>query len=182
MVGPFIFFRSSGTDAIRARVWDRREAAPSHCACHGDLPFLRFTGAPRQPRLGARNPSRRCELDDGWTRHCAFGANSAGGARGRRACSRHSELGGVARRAGGWRTNLRALPRGDSADARGRRHRSDHHCRRGLWTALSGRHSVADTLCPRANRSRRNTRSGRQTAASARCTWCRANSPLAISQ
>ena len=66
--------RSHGAGALRARRGARRAAASAHRAGDGDVSVRGRDPPSRQPRLGAADPARRGQLDDGRPRHRALGA------------------------------------------------------------------------------------------------------------
>ena len=82
---PVHLLRSHGTGRVRAGAGRQRAAAPAHRPRDRDVPVRRRVHAPRQPRHGAGDPAGRRQLDGGRSRHRAFGAHAAGGARRRTA-------------------------------------------------------------------------------------------------
>ncbi len=97
MVGPFIFFDHIGPVDIPAGAAEvaRRTASPTHWVVDGHLSVRRRNHAPGQRRLGAGDPPRRSELDDGRQGHHALGALREG-ARERRLAPRHPIMGRAA--------------------------------------------------------------------------------------
>ena len=70
--------RSFRPDHRAARRQLRRAAASAHRPRDRHVSVRRRDAAPRQPGLGPAHRARRHQLDDGGTRHRAFGAHAAG--------------------------------------------------------------------------------------------------------
>src|SRR3984957_15866953 len=118
MVGPFIFFDHLGSTqfapgyGIDVRPHPHIALATVTYLFSGSLEHRDSLGSVREIRPG----------DVNWMSAgggIAHSERTPRAARNGRACSRHSKLGGFARRARGRRADLRPLPRIDSADARG---------------------------------------------------------------
>ena len=81
MVGPFIFFDQMGPVRMAPGRRARRAPAPAHQPGDGHVSLRGRDPAPRQPRHGADDPTRRAQLDDRRPRHRALRALAERGAR-----------------------------------------------------------------------------------------------------